>query len=480
MLALALAALLTSASQDPPADAVRIAVQADGNTVILRQDGTPPQPLFGRLLGDRENDSMLAAFANYGLLGNLGLFLSAPRPLSTMLDAGHYCERAGLRRAPEALIELLAPLPTDAGDAVQRRRTLDRLVALTLLARSAEPAARAALATAETSEDAFVAAWARQLRAKPGAASQTPLRDPPLSDRVAAVLANAPDNTKVVVVVDHAHLPRWQDLWRVAAEVGRAVARREVEASELEPDEARAAVAEADLVVERTSLLAYELARRIGNAIVEHTIVAAPSVFAVNTVAPWLHFDGAFEPERIASGLRAEGFTITTSEGEVQAVSATDTRILASKAAVAIDATAADARLGSERAKVIAADLAAPHLALSVSLLDDQAIGIRSPAAVQHVVEALRTIQLRHDGSDGAHLWLDLRYADVKPATVAATALGALLTAATGAAGGAPQQVRELLREIKVTRAGTVVTAEVELDVSLAAWLEALFPQLLR
>ncbi len=170
-LAVALAAFLTSAPQDPPTDAVRIAVQADGTSVILRHDGTPPQPLFGPLLGDRQNDSVFNAFANYGLLGNLGLFLSAPRPLSTMLDAEHYCERAGLRRAPDALIELLAPLPADASDAAQQRRAHDRLVALTLLARSTEPTARAAVTTAETSGDAFVAAWARQLSAKPGAIS---------------------------------------------------------------------------------------------------------------------------------------------------------------------------------------------------------------------------------------------------------------------------------------------------------------------
>ena len=483
MIAFALTALLTLAPQDPPADAVRVAVQADGSSVILRHDGTPPQPLFGGLLGDRENDSVYASFTNYGLLGNLGLFLSAPRPLSTMLDAEHYCERAGLRRATDALIDLLAPLPTDASDAAQQRRALDRLVALTLLARSREPAARAALAKAQTSDDAFVATWARQLCAHPGEARQTPLRDPSLRDpslrdHVAAVLANAPANTKIVVVVDHAHLPRWQDLWRVAAEVGRAVARREVESMEMEPDEARTAIAEADLMVERTSLLAYELARRVGNAVVEHTIVAAPSAFAVNTVAPWLHFDGAFEPDRIANGLRAEGFTITTSDGSVQAVSATDTRIRASKTAVAIDATAAGDRLGAERAKAIAADIEAPHLALSVSLLDDNAIGVQVSATLQHLVESLRMIQFRHATSDGAHLWLDLRYADVKPATVAATALGAMLTAATGASGEAPQQVRELLREIKITRAGTVVTAEVELDAPLGSWLEALFSQL--
>lgn len=490
MIAFALAALLTLTAQDPPADAVRVAVQADGSSVILRHDGTPPQPLFGGLLGDRENDSVYASFANYGLLGNLGLFLSAPRPLSTMLDAEHYCDRAGLRRAPDALIALLEPLPAGASAASQQRRALDRLIALTLLARSADPTARATVARAQTSDDVFVAAWAKQLCAKPGAAGRTPLRDPSLRDRslrdrslrehVAAVLANAPADTKVVVVVDHAHLPRWQDLWRVAADIGRAVARREVESMEMEPDEARAAVAEADLMVERTSLLAYELARRVGNAVVEHTIVAAPSAFAVNSVAPWLHFDGAFEPERIASGLQTEGFTLTTSDGSVLAVSATDMRIRASRTAVAIDATAAGDRLGTDRAKAIAAELEAPHLALSVSLLDDNAIGIQVPATLQRLVESLRCIQFRHAASDGAHLWLDLRYADVKPATVAATALGAMLTAATGAAGEAPQPIRELLRELRVTRVGTVVTAEVELDSPLGSWLEALFPQLLR
>ncbi len=475
MLTLSLLAASLLAPQDPTAPSgvsPRIAVQADGSAVTLSHDGTPPTPLFGGLFPEAGEGSLLDALANCGVLGNIGVFLGSPRPLATLLDPAHYCEQAGIKRSPAALRELLAPA-AGASAAQQRRRAFDRLVALTLLAPEADPASREVLAKATASEDRFIAAWAGQLHG-----AKAPM--PSLQDHIATVLTHAPAATQLVMVVEHAHMPRWHDLWRIAGEVGRAVARREVELMEMEPDEARAALAEAELVIARTGLLAFEFARRFGNALITRTVVAAPSALTVGPSSPWLHFEGLFEPERVAEGLRTEGFEVTVYGSVTEAATKTDVRLRATPTSLAIDATAAKEHVGPDRAKAIATTFDVPHLALGVALLGDDAIGANVPDEIEPLVTSLRAILLRHDGSDGAHLWLDLHYADAKPATVAATAAGGLLTAATGMAGQAPQAIRDLLREIKVTRKAAVVTVEVELDDSLALWVEKLAPQLVR
>ena len=64
---------------------------------------------------------------------------------------------------------------------------------------------------------------------------------------------------------------------------------------------------EAQLALDRPGQLPFELARRLGNWRVDHALLALRTG---EQGGWWLHLGGVFQPERIAEGLRANGFDI--------------------------------------------------------------------------------------------------------------------------------------------------------------------------